>query len=204
MSYQIIFTDELYHHGIKGQKWGVRRFQNEDGSLTAAGKARYDYKEAEKSARRAKNAWGRASFASVVPGGGRLDKARQKNREYLDAVETSKEKRLKAKEERIKATKQAVKAYNKAYNKASSEADKADDYWRETQAQRKKLGKTRLTRMIRTIKNDTAEAKKYNKMYDEAMKKFDTVDELWAESNKKYRDTGKNRVAAILNTIKYS
>ena len=34
--------DVLYHHGIKGQKWGVRRFQNEDGSLTPAGKERYD------------------------------------------------------------------------------------------------------------------------------------------------------------------
>lgn len=32
---------ELYHHGIKGQKWGVRRYQNEDGSLTAEGVARY-------------------------------------------------------------------------------------------------------------------------------------------------------------------
>lgn len=32
---------DLYHHGIKGQKWGVRRFQNENGSLTAAGKSRY-------------------------------------------------------------------------------------------------------------------------------------------------------------------
>lgn len=32
----------LVHHGIKGQKWGVRRFQNEDGSLTAAGRKRYD------------------------------------------------------------------------------------------------------------------------------------------------------------------
>lgn len=32
--------NELYHHGIKGQKWGVRRYQNEDGSLTAAGKKR--------------------------------------------------------------------------------------------------------------------------------------------------------------------
>lgn len=31
--------DYLAHHGIKGQKWGVRRFQNEDGSLTGAGKA---------------------------------------------------------------------------------------------------------------------------------------------------------------------
>jgi len=31
----------LAHHGIKGQKWGVRRFQNPDGTLTDAGKARY-------------------------------------------------------------------------------------------------------------------------------------------------------------------
>lgn len=33
--------DTLMHYGIKGMRWGVRRFQNEDGSLTAAGKARY-------------------------------------------------------------------------------------------------------------------------------------------------------------------
>lgn len=31
----------LAHHGILGQKWGVRRYQNEDGTLTAAGKKRY-------------------------------------------------------------------------------------------------------------------------------------------------------------------
>ena len=33
---------ELYHHGIKGQKWGLRRFQNKDGSLKPAGEGRYD------------------------------------------------------------------------------------------------------------------------------------------------------------------
>lgn len=36
-----MFTNYLYHHGIKGQRWGVRRFQNADGSLKAAGKKRY-------------------------------------------------------------------------------------------------------------------------------------------------------------------
>lgn len=34
-------TRELYHHGIKGQKWGVRRYQYEDGTLTAEGRKRY-------------------------------------------------------------------------------------------------------------------------------------------------------------------
>ena len=38
----IIYNGELYHWGIKGQKWGVRRFQNKDGTLTPEGKKRYD------------------------------------------------------------------------------------------------------------------------------------------------------------------
>lgn len=33
--------NELYHHGIKGMRWGIRRYQNEDGTLTDAGKKKY-------------------------------------------------------------------------------------------------------------------------------------------------------------------
>ena len=41
-------TNELYHWGIKGMKWGIRRFQNKDGSLTPQGKKRYkDSEESE-------------------------------------------------------------------------------------------------------------------------------------------------------------
>lgn len=57
---------ELYHHGILGQKWGIRRFQNKDGSLTAEGikryrtdlkfKARYDKQVARREAAAAEKA----------------------------------------------------------------------------------------------------------------------------------------------------
>ena len=47
-------NEQLYHHGIKGMKWGRRRFQNPDGSLTPAGEKRYgkmhdDYKKTHNS-----------------------------------------------------------------------------------------------------------------------------------------------------------
>ena len=38
--FRYIYSEELYHHGILGQKWGVRRFQNKDGSLTSSGRKR--------------------------------------------------------------------------------------------------------------------------------------------------------------------
>ena len=39
-------TDELEHHGVKGMKWGVRRYQNVDGTLTEAGRHRYSTRTA--------------------------------------------------------------------------------------------------------------------------------------------------------------
>ena len=40
-SYNPYYEQYLAHHGILGQRWGVRRYQNPDGSLTAAGRKRY-------------------------------------------------------------------------------------------------------------------------------------------------------------------
>lgn len=61
MGYYSVYNDEyLMHHGIMGMKWGVRRYQNPDGSLTPAGKSRYQkrvYKDIKKSLRKSDKNW---------------------------------------------------------------------------------------------------------------------------------------------------
>jgi hypothetical protein len=59
-------NDELYHHGVKGQKWGVRRYQNKDGSLTPEGRKHYDINETTKKGAKIGGAIGLAAGAGVT------------------------------------------------------------------------------------------------------------------------------------------
>jgi len=80
----------LMHHGVKGQRWGVRRYQNEDGSLTEAGKRKAEKAEIKSDAKKLTKAG--------LPGGlkDRMNKNRgtelysqlnqQRGREYTNKV----------------------------------------------------------------------------------------------------------------------
>lgn len=73
MSSYVVNGQEFYHHGIKGMKWGVRRFQTKDGSLTPAGRKRYvttaqavrNANNAAKDARKASIAESRATDSGI-------------------------------------------------------------------------------------------------------------------------------------------
>lgn len=64
----------LYHHGVKGQKWGIRRYQNPDGTWTDAGKKRYGDSDGDSnrnktpSGTKRKVAVGVATGAAIVAG----------------------------------------------------------------------------------------------------------------------------------------
>lgn len=108
---------ELYHHGVQGMKWGVRRYQNADGSLTAAGKRRRakaesaqkkETKEKAKAAKKAEKAK-KASYATKR-------KNDVKNRADLTDEE------LKKKIERIKMEKELRELTDKELSSGSSKA----------------------------------------------------------------------------------
>ena len=56
----------LMHHGIKGQKWGVRRYQNEDGSLTPEGYEHYGLKNLKRARTSNLSKWGKSADSNIL------------------------------------------------------------------------------------------------------------------------------------------
>ena len=110
------YNDELMHFGVKGMKWGVRRYQNADGSLTPAGKKKYgdtDYSRAKLTYKSAKKDYNKSfnkayNYSSAHPIGqftNKKKKAESDRRwddayDKLDKLDTAKAQYKQAKKER--------------------------------------------------------------------------------------------------------
>lgn len=87
-SYNYIESDQLSHHGIMGQKWGVRRYQYADGTLTPAGKERY-----------------RVSDSGELVPKSRKERKAEKKAKAAEKAEAKRQKRLEAEKEELEQKK---------------------------------------------------------------------------------------------------
>jgi hypothetical protein len=103
-----LYSEKLQHHGIKGMKWGVRRFQDKDGDLTPAGKKRYSDsdKTAAKKAKTSSSNKSEKTFNTLKKGANALlDKAERDN--FFNSDSIFSEKSMK-RQSRIDRTRDAI------------------------------------------------------------------------------------------------
>ena len=102
------YRTELYHTGIKGMKWGIRRFQNEDGSLTPAGRERYGVGQAEGGSSDTPATPAKPAYQRIIP-------KREKKSKFRDLSDEE----LKARLDRIRLEQQYIQAKNDVDEKST-------------------------------------------------------------------------------------
>ena len=202
---------ELYHHGVKGQKWGIRNYQNEDGSYKPGAEGRYDpvstanrklgaAKESLKGLRKEqfKRDMTYGLLGHVTKKGRELDK---QAREAKQEVKNAKEGVNKAKYSG------AVSKYQHQFEKATKMSDKSDKLFEEAKQQYKDLAKTPFGRMMEVYKAQKGEgskaAQKYLKTWEKASQLGDKSLDEWTKVQSLYKETGNSYVHRIMNNIKY-
>ena len=168
MVYESSYSNSLQHHGIKGQKWGVRRYQNVDGTLTSKGKKRYRSTGLKAAIARHQNEKVDAGFK----------KWKENSEKKADAIELGKKANAaQIAWEKDKSNKDLEKEYRSA-NKEYKKALKDNTTYRKGDIKKQvgqDIARKHLTEAKRVKKQLDADPtnKQLQKTYDELMSKHD-------------------------------
>lgn len=211
--------NELYHFGVKGQKWGLRQWQNKDGSLTEAGRKHYGYGDVKdtilyrskysnkmsSSFDKLYGAYATHPITSRIKGTKAYKRTDDASGEYLNAAKKVRNanKKLDEYKKDPNYRKNVVKGYQKDFDDASKKQETLDEEWMNIKQMYKQTGKSSLDRVINNFIGESKEVKAYKKAYDEWSKKQDALDEVFDDVREIYKETGSNAVSRILNNIKY-
>ena len=185
MVYEFYHSEELTHSGIKRMKWGVRRFQNPDGTWTAAGKLRYGrQKAAHRIAAKASKSIGKAIRSGNIKGVGKSIGTAAKEAYKYHTSDKAKKLREDAREERRKE-REAEQQKRKQEREEQAAKERAE---REAKQKADREAKEKADREAKQL----ADVKRYNELRSKKTTEL-TADELTElvsrlDMEKKYKD----------------
>lgn len=191
---KIYYEPELTHHGIKGQKWGIRRFQNKDGTLTPKGKKRY--KDSSEDVKKMSNDELRS----------RIDRMRNEKR-YMDL--TKKESKISKAADAIKKksdTGSKVADTNKNLSKLKGEnTDKQDLAGQGFKAVSKSASVVKkIDKMASEPKHVKKSKEKLNGMSDDELREIVNrldLEKQFSDISKETRNRGKVTAGQVLDVV---
>lgn len=209
----VIYGGELYHHGVKGQKWGVRNYQNEDGSYKPGAEGRYheskdNYKTEKQKLSRLRD----AQFARDIKYDiwGRMTKnGRALRKDIKEQKRRVKDAKAVMKENKKNMYKENVKKYSKEMDKANDYQEKADEEYRKAKSMYNDLGRTKIGRVITVMRGNknsreiAAKVNRYAAQMDKASKYQDRADAQYRKAREHYSTTGRTYAQRVLNNMRY-